>query len=164
MGGTAQDVDFLWSAAHALMTWRHTGYQELYRIPPAAARSCPGHPTGSGSTSASVWDALRVQLDLGVHGPDQPVEAGLRGGVVAGDLLADAQPDELARRDALGQAGQRQRVQRLTGGALVPEGDRGHVRLHRMRRRVEDTDISRRRQNQVKPLNSGTAAVTVHLK
>lgn len=35
---TVQDVRFLWSAAHALMTWRHTNYPELYRIPLAAVR------------------------------------------------------------------------------------------------------------------------------
>ena len=36
---TAEDVRFLWSVANSLMTWRHTNYLELYRIPLAAIRT-----------------------------------------------------------------------------------------------------------------------------
>src|SRR3954470_23863234 len=44
---------------------------------------------------------IAVQLDFGVAGPDQAAEVLRGGGVVAGHLLAHAEPYELAGRDAL---------------------------------------------------------------
>ncbi|MFE3453275.1 DUF4132 domain-containing protein [Nonomuraea sp. NPDC059194] len=80
---TADDARFLWSAANALMTWRHTNYQELYRIPLAAVRRLDHgrrrrvlqwYPDWFRRWHRPVWDALQEELEAvltepAAHGP-----------------------------------------------------------------------------------------------
>ncbi|WP_424536338.1 DUF4132 domain-containing protein [Sphaerisporangium viridialbum] len=69
---TAQDVRFLWGIANALMTWLHTNYPELYRIPLAAVRRLDyaerrrileGTPNWFRRHHKPVWEAVHDQLD-----------------------------------------------------------------------------------------------------
>jgi hypothetical protein len=83
---TVADVTFLWSVAHALMTWAHTNYAELYRIPLAATRRL-GHadrrrilewtPDWFRRYHRPVWDVLREQLEEVLTEPPEHGPAGM---------------------------------------------------------------------------------------
>ncbi|WP_165781353.1 DUF4132 domain-containing protein [Streptosporangium minutum] len=83
---TAGDVRFLWSAAHSLMTWLHTNYPELYRIPLAAIRRM-GYadrrrilewtPGWFRQYHRPVWDALHHQLEDVLTEPAENGPAGV---------------------------------------------------------------------------------------
>ncbi|MEV0595562.1 DUF4132 domain-containing protein [Nonomuraea cavernae] len=50
-------VTRLWGAANGLMTWRHTGYAELYRLPLAATARLPYHERRDVLSSLPKWFA-----------------------------------------------------------------------------------------------------------
>lgn len=83
---TAGDVKFLWSAAHSLMTWVHTNYPELYRIPLAAVRRMDyadrrrileWTPGWFRRYHRPVWDALHHQLEDVLTEPAENGPAGV---------------------------------------------------------------------------------------
>ncbi|MFG2075739.1 DUF4132 domain-containing protein [Nonomuraea maritima] len=97
---TSRDVRFLWHAADALMTWSHTNYHELYRIPLAAIQHVDhserreilgGTQQWFKSYHRPVWDALHDQLDQVLTEPPAHGPAGVVRNVIwDGDPVAQA--------------------------------------------------------------------------
>ncbi|WP_371783649.1 DUF4132 domain-containing protein [Streptosporangium subroseum] len=105
---TAKDVRFLWSVADSLMTWRHTNYLELYRIPLAAIRTL-GYadrrrtlgetPNWFRLYHRPVWDALHDQLEDVLTEPAENGPAGVvRSLIWEWDSVASALAEEYGAR------------------------------------------------------------------
>ncbi|MBF8191557.1 DUF4132 domain-containing protein [Nonomuraea sp. K274] len=113
---TIQDVHFLWRVADALMTWRHTNYQELYRIPLAAVQRLDyterrgvlkGTPEWFRKYHRPVWDALGDQIKRLLEEPAAHGPAG-----VVRNLIGDFDPVARALAEDYGP--------RLTAPAVLP--------------------------------------------
>ncbi len=76
--------------------------------------------------AARLAQAVPVELNLSVLRPDEPLEPRGRGGVVASDLLADSQPDQIADGDRVRYVGHVEAVELLAGRRLVAEGHCWH--------------------------------------
>ncbi|MEV4092325.1 DUF4132 domain-containing protein [Streptosporangium saharense] len=112
---TAGDAEFLWSVAHRLMTWRHTNYAELYRVPLAVTRRL-GYadrrrilewtPNWLRRYHRPVWDALHEQLEEVLTEPPENGPAGVVRNVLwdcddVALLLAEKYGSRLAAPDVL---------------------------------------------------------------
>ncbi|MFC4061484.1 DUF4132 domain-containing protein [Planomonospora corallina] len=112
---TVGDVEFLWSVAHGLMTWAHTDYAELYRVPLAATR-CLGYadrrrilewtPEWLRRYHRPAWDVLHGQLEEVLTEPPEHGPAGMVRNVLwdcddVARLLAEEYGPRLADPEAL---------------------------------------------------------------
>ncbi|MBB5081995.1 DUF4132 domain-containing protein [Nonomuraea endophytica] len=113
---TAQDVHLLWDVANGLMTWGHTNYRELYRIPLAAIRTLGYSERRDLLVWAvewfrryhrPVWEVLHEELEEVLT---EPAEHGPAG--IVRNLIWDCDPIAVALAEEFGE--------RLADPAVLP--------------------------------------------